>query len=91
MIARRIVIRGSVLGVGYREAMVDAATRAGVTGWVRNRRDRSVEALLQGSPQAVATLTEWAWEGPAYARVSGIDIEDAPPVPLAGFVRVPTV
>ena len=48
MIARRLVIHGRVQGVGYRYAMVDAAERCGVAGWVRNRRDGTVEAFVQG-------------------------------------------
>ena len=54
MIAHRLVIRGRVQGVGYRYAMVEAAIALGVLGWVRNRRDGAVEALIGGSEAAIA-------------------------------------
>ncbi|MBK6334526.1 MAG: acylphosphatase [Betaproteobacteria bacterium] len=90
MIARRLVIHGRVQGVGYRESMVVAARAAGVDGWVRNRRDGSVEALLQGDPAAVDRVIDWARHGPSFARVTAIDIADWPPAALSGFARAPT-
>jgi len=53
VIARRIVVHGRVQGVGFRFSAVDAATAAGVQGWVRNRRDGTVEAVLAGDARAV--------------------------------------
>jgi acylphosphatase len=73
MTAKRLVIRGRVQGVGYRYAMVDAAMASGVTGWVRNRRDGSVEALVQGEPAAIESIIAWCRRGPSTARVSAID------------------
>lgn len=72
MVAWQLVIRGRVQGVGYRYAMAEAATAFGVTGWVRNRGDGTVEALVQGEPDAVLKLREWCKRGPPAARVTAI-------------------
>lgn len=90
MNARRIVIRGRVQGVGFRYAMVDAAAGLGVSGWVRNRRDGSVEALVQGEPTAVDAIIAWCRRGPPGARVSAVDVHETPPEPHAGFDLRPT-
>jgi acylphosphatase len=66
-------IDGRVQGVGYREAMIHEAGRLGVTGWVRNRADGSVEALIQGDDGALAALVAWARRGPPAARVERLD------------------
>ena len=72
MIAWQVTIRGRVQGVGYRDAMVDAASALGVTGWVRNRRDGTVEAWVQGDAAVVARLLSWCRSGPASAHVTSI-------------------
>lgn len=72
---RHLIIRGRVQGVWYRESMRIEAERLGVAGWVRNRRDGAVEAMLQGEDGAVEALIRWAWEGPPAARVDDILIE----------------
>lgn len=77
MIARRLVIRGRVQGVGFRYAMMDTARALGVTGWVRNRRDGGVEALVQGESVAVEAMIAWSRKGPPAARVDGVDVHDA--------------
>jgi acylphosphatase len=88
-IARRLVIRGLVQGVGYRFAMVGAAEAAGVAGWVRNRRDGSVEALVQGDGAAVLAMVAWSERGPPGAHVSDIEVTDATPDPaLGGFSTI---
>jgi acylphosphatase len=61
---RRLAIRGRVQGVFFREAMRQEAARLGVAGWVRNRRDGSVEAVVQGAPAAVEAIVAWARRGP---------------------------
>ncbi|HYI86689.1 MAG TPA: acylphosphatase, partial [Burkholderiales bacterium] len=68
------------------------ATRLSVQGWVRNRRDGSVEALVQGSDESVAALTAWARRGPAGAKVVEVRVASAEPQPsLAGFEQLPTL
>jgi acylphosphatase len=74
---RRLVIRGRVQGVGFRYAMVDAATRFDVTGWVRNRRDGSVEATVQGTAEAVDAMIAWARRGPDAAMVEKVEVSEA--------------
>lgn len=91
MIARRLQITGRVQGVGFRYAMQDEASRRGVSGWVRNRRDGSVEALVQGENNAVESLIAWARQGPPGARVSDLQIAPAQEPACTGFELRPTV
>ena len=70
----RLEIRGVVQGVGYRWSMVGAARRLGLCGWVRNRRDGSVEAMVAGSPQALERIVRWARQGPPSAEVASVDV-----------------
>jgi acylphosphatase len=76
-IARRLVIAGRVQGVGFRYAFADEARMRGLGGWVRNRRDGRVEALVSGSVADVEAMIAWARVGPPAARVTSIDIEEA--------------
>jgi acylphosphatase len=71
-------VRGRVQGVGFREACVSEARSLGVTGWVRNRTDGSVEALLQGPPGQVARMREWLAHGPPMAAVRELTVHPAP-------------
>lgn len=81
--ARRIVIRGRVQGVGYRAFVEREALGRGLAGWVRNRRDDTVEAVLTGPSGLVADMIAACRRGPFNARVDGIDEREATPNELA--------
>ncbi len=87
----RLTIIGRVQGVGYRDWAIAVGLRLGLSGWVRNRSDGSVEALIVGDEGAVGTMIEACRRGPAMARVDTIDVE---PIDLdilpEGFTRRPT-
>jgi acylphosphatase len=86
MIARRLIVRGRVQGVGYRDATIQAATAFGVAGWVRNRHDGTVEAFVQGEAASVERTIDWCRRGPPAARVTAVDVADAAlDERLAGF------
>lgn len=71
---RHLVIHGRVQGVGFRCAMVAQADRLGLSGWVRNCRNGTVEAIISGSAQALAGMLVWARHGPALARVDHLAV-----------------
>ena len=73
-IIRRVVVEGSVQGVGYREFTRRAALRLGVSGWVRNRSDGAVEALVRGSPTGVEALIAEMRRGPRFAVVESMSV-----------------
>ena len=75
-IARQLVIRGRVQGVCYRAGAVAEAERLGLSGWVRNRRDGSVEAVVGGAEAAVADFIAWARKGPPAAVVGAVEVAD---------------
>lgn len=79
MIARRLVVRGRVQGVWFRDSTRQEAARLGVDGWVRNLPDGNVEAWLQGDAGAVAALEAWCAHGPPRAAVEAVDAEDVVP------------
>ena len=92
MIARHIVVRGRVQGVGYRYAMTETAEALGVTGWVRNRRDGTVEAVVQGDEELVERLVAWCGRGPVGASVTAVAAEPhAVDAAITGFAARPTV
>lgn len=72
-VAHHLVARGRVQGVGYRAFVADEAARRGIAGWVRNRRDGTVEALFSGPAEDVADLIEACRKGPWGARVDALD------------------
>jgi acylphosphatase len=75
-VAKHLIISGRVQGVGYRASMIDEARRLGVTGWVRNRRDGTVEAIVDGDSDAVAAIVAWTRRGPPGSRVTGVAVEE---------------
>jgi acylphosphatase len=83
---RLVRVRGRVQGVGYRYACVEQARALGVAGWVRNRMDDSVEALLQGSRPQVTQMCDWMRDGMPAALVEDMDITQMPP-PFPRFDR----
>jgi acylphosphatase len=88
--ARRLRIRGLVQGVGFRWSMLQEARRLGIHGWVRNRRDGSVEAVVAGPVLALAALVAWAKRGPPGSSVDGVEESpEAGPVE-PGFQQRPT-
>ena len=74
---RRLVIRGRVQGVFYRESMRQEAVRLGITGWVCNRLDGGVEAMVQGAPDAVEAIIAWCRQGPPDAHVASLESHPA--------------
>ena len=76
-ITRCLVIKGRVQGVFYRESMRQEAVRLGVTGWVSNRLDGGVEAMVQGAPEAVEAIIAWCRRGPPDARVASLEAHAA--------------
>jgi acylphosphatase len=87
--AKHLRISGLVQGVGFRDAMCREADRLGVNGWVRNCRDGSVEAVVDGAPGAIDAIIAWAHRGPPAARVSGVRVSEASGQ-FAGFDWRPT-
>lgn len=82
----RVVVRGRVQGVFFRGSLKQQAEMHGVSGWVRNRPDGAVEALLQGPRDAVTAVTDWMRIGPRSARVDSADAEWSEVAePLQGF------
>ena len=82
-------IHGLVQGVSYRWNLVQAARQRGVAGWVRNRHDGSVEAVIAGPQAALDELVGWARRGPPGARVDQVDVEPAEGS-FDGFEQRPT-
>ena len=89
MIVKHLQISGRVQGVSFRYHMIRAAREAGVTGWVRNRRDGSVEAMVAGAPDAVENIIAWARHGPRQAVVTAVEIS-AGDGSFAAFDMLPT-
>lgn len=85
-VRRRVVVRGNVQGVFFRDSTRREADRRGVSGWVRNRDDGAVEAVFEGPADAVDALVEWCRWGPSRAEVEAMDVSvEEEPDGLEGF------
>lgn len=89
--AARLRIEGRVQGVWFRGWAVDEATRRGLDGWVRNRRDGSVEMLIAGPPERVEDMIRVSRRGPDMAHVIGVEVQSAADPGPVGFVQAPTL
>jgi acylphosphatase len=78
-VARRVVVHGAVQGVFFRDTTRRRAQSRGVTGWVRNCSDGTVEALFEGDPEGVESMVAFVREGPRGAEVARVDVEDSEP------------
>ena len=84
-IRRHVIASGHVQGVFFRGTTQAEARLHGVDGWVRNRRDGTVEAVFEGAPAAVEAMLEFCRRGPRWARVDALDVTEEPPEALRGF------
>ena len=85
MIRRRVVVHGHVQGVFFRDTVRRQARARGVSGWVRNNRDGTVEAVFEGETENVERLVELCRNGPRGARVDRADVSEETPEGLEGF------
>ena len=85
MLRRRVIVRGRVQGVFFRASCADEARSRGVTGWVANQPDGSVEAVFEGEDAAVTAMVEWSRGGPAYAHVTEVEVLAEPALGESGF------
>ena len=84
-VRRRVVVRGNVQGVFFRDSCRREASSRGVAGWVTNRSDGAVEAVFEGEPDAVAAMVGWCSRGPRGADVESVDESAEEPEGLSGF------
>jgi acylphosphatase len=84
-VRRRLVARGRVQGVFFRDSVRRRAEEAGVAGWVNNRSDGAVEAVLEGEPDAVEAMVEFCRRGPGRAEVAELEVSEESPEGLTGF------
>lgn len=82
----RLRIQGRVQGVFYRKSAVQKAVSLNLSGWVRNLPDGSVEAEIEGDPEACRVMVQWCWQGPQMAQVSEVDVEEIPVCGDAQFI-----
>jgi acylphosphatase len=84
-VRKRVRAHGRVHGVFFRDSLRRAANREGVAGWATNRSDGTVEAVLEGEPDAVDRLVELCRRGPGHSEVEWLDVDDEEPAGLRGF------
>jgi len=85
MIRRRVIVRGLVQGVFFRDSARRLAQRHGVSGWVANRADGAVEAVFEGEADAVERLVTYSRKGPRGAEVTSVEVTEVEPDGLSGF------
>ena len=85
MIRRRVIVRGLVQGVFFRDSTRRQAQRHDVSGWVANRADGAVEAVFEGEADAVERLVAFSREGPRGAQVESVEVTEEEPEGLSGF------
>lgn len=91
MSRKRLRVAGRVQGVSFRAYAVDEARRLGLRGWVRNRRDRTVEALVEGDDAAIEAFARWCRDGSPAAQVTKVEVQDdLGHEPLEGFTIAST-
>ena len=84
-VRRRVVVRGDVQGVFFRDSVRREAEQRGVAGWVENRADGAVEALFEGAAADVEALIEFCRSGPPQAEVRDVEVSEEEPTDLEGF------
>ena len=84
-VRRRVVVRGRVQGVFFRDSTEKEARSKGVSGWVRNRDDGAVEAVFEGDSDAVEAMLEFCRSGPSRADVEDVDVSEEDPEGLDSF------
>ena len=84
-VRKRVVVRGNVQGVFFRDSTSDEASSRGVAGWVSNRDDGAVEAVFEGDAEAVDAMVDWCRSGPSRADVEDVDVSEEEPEGLDGF------
>jgi acylphosphatase len=89
-VTKHLIVHGRVQGVNFRESMRMQAQRLNVSGWVRNRRDGTVEAVVHGWPDDVSAILDWARSGPSGARITAMHVNEATGE-FVGFERRPSV
>ena len=82
---RRLIIQGRVQGVFFRDTLRRRAESRGVSGWVSNRADGTVEAVLEGRESDIEALLGFCRQGPARAEVERVEVRSEPPEGLTGF------
>jgi acylphosphatase len=85
MVRRHVIVHGDVQGVFFRDSCRERASSRGVSGWVRNNPDGTVEAVFEGDGEAVDSLVRFCQEGPRGAQVEHVDVSEEEPEGLDGF------
>lgn len=74
-VCAHVIISGQVQGVFYRASTKDKAEELGLTGWIRNKSDRTVEAIFEGEENKIKDMINWCHQGPSYSKVSNVIVE----------------